>query len=98
MIVARNVFQLKFGKAKEAKAAAKEGAAILEAAGIKGSRALMDVSGAFYTLVLEIPAESLGAYEKAHAQIAKDEKWQKWYAGFIPLIESGSREIYSIVE
>jgi hypothetical protein len=57
MIVVRNVFQLKFGKAKEAVALLKEGLAIQKKAlsGVEFStRVLTDVTGPFYTLVLEL--------------------------------------------
>ena len=56
MIVIRNVFRLKFGKAREAVALMKEGLAIQKRvmAGQEFStRILTDVTGPFYTLVLE---------------------------------------------
>ena len=56
MIVVRNVFQLKFGKAREAIEHWREGRAIFERLEMpmKGSRILTDVVGPFYTMVLEI--------------------------------------------
>jgi hypothetical protein len=54
MIVIRNVFQLKFGKAREAVALMKELAIQKRAlAGTDFPRVLTDVTGPFYTLVLE---------------------------------------------
>ena len=48
MIVVRNVFQLKFGKAREATAISKEGLALFQRLGFtKGSRMLTEVSGNF---------------------------------------------------
>ena len=61
MIVIRNVFRLKFGKAREAVALFKEGLAIQKrvGAGLEFStRLLTDVSGPFYTVVLEITVPS----------------------------------------
>ena len=52
MIVVRNVFQLKFGKAREALAVMKEGIAIQKRLAAEGSaRLLTDVTGRHYTLV-----------------------------------------------
>ena len=66
MIVVRNVFQLKFGKAREAVALVKEGLAIQKKAvtGLDFStRLLTDVTGPFYTLVLELTVPSLSTFE-----------------------------------
>ena len=57
MIVIRNVFRLKYGKAREALPLVKEGLAIQKRAitGVEFStRVLTDVTGSFYTLVLEL--------------------------------------------
>ena len=54
MIVVRNSFRLKFGKAKEAVAIMKDGMAIQKRAGVDVPQRLMtDMTGTFYTLVLE---------------------------------------------
>jgi len=100
MIVVRNVFQLKFGKAKEALAHWKEGLPIFERLGMpmKGSRILTDVVGPFYTLVLENTFESLTDYERSGQRVMGDEQWRAWYARFTPLCEGGHREIFSVVE
>ncbi len=55
MIVVRNVFNLKFGKAKEAK------------------------------------------YEKQSREMMTSPEFGDWYQRFTPLVESGSRQIYSVV-
>ena len=64
MIVVRNVFQLKFGKAREAVAVMKEGVAIQKRLAAEGSaRLLTDVTGRHYTLVLEMTLPNLAALE-----------------------------------
>ena len=98
MILVRNSFQLQFGKAKEAKAVIKEGFHALKALGMVENRACIDITGPFYTLVLENTWESLGAFEKAFGEMAANADWQKWYAKLVPLVESGHREIYSVIE
>ena len=98
MILVRNSFQLKFGMAKEAKARMKEGLAFIEAMGVKDNRVCLDVTGPFYTLVLENTFDNLGAFEKGMAKLGKDKAWQQWYASLCELVISGHREIYTIVE
>ena len=100
MIVVRDVFQLKFGKAKEALAHLKAGRPIFERLGMpmKTSRLLTDLTGPFYTLVLESTFGSLAEYEKAGQSVTGDEKWHAWYSKFTPLCEGGHREIFTVVE
>jgi hypothetical protein len=66
MVVIRNVFRLKFGKAREAVALFKEGIAIQKRVGAGSdfsTRLLTDVTGPFYTVVLEITVPNLAAFE-----------------------------------
>ncbi len=99
MIVVRNVFQLKFGKAREAVAICKEGIALFQRLGFtKESRLLTDVSGNFYTLVLENSFDSLADFERGGKENMGKEEWRAWYARFSPLCEGGHREIFSVVE
>ena len=99
MIVIRNVFQLKFGRAKEAVAIAKEGVAIQKRTGVNFSpRMLTDVTGPFYTLVLELTVPSLAAFETEAPRLMGDKDWQANYQKLLPLVESGYREIFTIVE
>jgi len=100
MIIVRNVFQLKFGKAKEAVALWREG---IETARRKdqvsgAARLLTDLVGPSYTLVVEFPAESLAEYEKSSQLVMSDPDWQAWYPKFVPLAESAYREIYRVAE
>ena len=99
MIVIRNVFRLKFGKAREAVALMKEGVAIQKKLGMNHPvRILTDVTGTFYTLVLEITVPNLGAYETDVPKYMGDKKFQANYQKLVQLVESGSREIFTVVE
>ena len=101
MIVIRNVFRLKFGKAREAVALIKEGLAIQKRvmAGQEFStRVLTDVTGPFYTLVLEITAPNLATFESNAPRIFGDKEWQANYQKVGALVESGYREVFTIVE
>src|SRR5579871_6891924 len=99
MIVIRNVFQLKFGKAREAVALLKEGVAIQKRAGATFSaRILTDITGPFYTAVLELTVPNLASFESEAPRFMADKEWQANYQAFVQLVESGTREIYSIIE
>ena len=99
MIVVRNVFRLKFGKAKEAVALLKKGITIQKRAGVEMNQRLMtDLVGTFYTLVLELTVPNMGALEANMPKVMGDKEWQAYYQKFSALVESGYREIFTIVE
>jgi len=98
MIIERNVFRLKFGKAKESIAIWKE---ILDAArktNLKAPemRVLSDISGSAYTLVVEMHIAGFNDINPKNAIWATTEKFQELYQKFIPLCESANREYYKI--
>lgn len=98
MIVVRDIFNLKFGKAKDAKQLLSEAKGINEKYGFINNRALTDlVTAKSYTLILESQWDSLTAWENAMKEGLGAEDWQKWYAKFVPLVDSASREILNIV-
>lgn len=99
MIVVRNVFHLKFGKAREAVAAMKEGVAIQKRLGVDVSqRLLTDLTGPFYTLVLELTLPNLAALETTLSKVMSDKEFHANYEKFVPLVESGHREVFHLVE
>jgi hypothetical protein len=101
MIVIRNVFRLKFGKAREAVALFKEGIAIQKRVGTERdfpARLLTDVTGPFYTVVLEITVPDLAAFEAAAPRLMGDKDWQANYQKIAPLVESGYRDVFTLVE
>ena len=101
MIVVRNVFQLKFGKAKEALPLLKEGIAIQKkalAGAEYSTRVLTDMTGPFYTVVLELTVPSLASFESYAPKLFGDKDWQANYQKMSALVESGYREVFSIVE
>ncbi|MBZ5589486.1 MAG: hypothetical protein LAO05_13070 [Acidobacteriia bacterium] len=98
MILVRDVFQLKFGKAKEAKALLKERARIWKKVGLSVPRPLMDLTGPHYTLVLESTYENLAEWEAAMGGVHGAHEWVGWFERFQPLVESGHREIFTVIE
>jgi hypothetical protein len=101
MIVVRQKFQLKWGKAKEAVGLLREGLAIQKRvlSGVEFStRVLTDVTGPFYTLILEITVPNLATFEAQTPRLFADKDVQANMQKMAGLVESGSREIFSIVE
>jgi hypothetical protein len=98
MILVRDVFRLKFGKAKDARALMKQGAALTARAGLAPQRQLMDLVGPYYTLVLESTHASLAAWEAAHANAQLTSEWEAWYEKFKAVVDAGYREIFTVVE
>ena len=98
MILARNTFQVQFGKMKEAMALAKEGEPFVIMQGAKSHRMLTDLTGTFYTLVLEETYDSLSELEKAIREFPRNKDWESWYRRFSVLVDSGRRELYTIVQ
>ena len=99
MILVRDIFHLKYGMAKPFKDAMKEGKSMMESTvGMSTMRLLADLVGDAYTFVLEGTYDNLGAYEAAMSNVT-DPNWGKWYHDtMVPLIESGKREIFTIVD
>ena len=100
MILVRDVFRLKFGKARDALAAFKE---VGEAAkgmgyGSDSFRVLTDLVGPYYTLVLETTYAGLSAYEQMGTKIMANQEWRNAYQKFTPHVESGYREIFTVVQ
>jgi hypothetical protein len=101
MVVIRNVFRLKFGKAREAVALFKEGIAIQKRAAAGrdfSTRLLTDVTGPFYTVVLEITVPNLATFEAEAPRLMGDKDWQANYQKIGPFVESGYREVFTLVE
>ena len=98
MILIRDVFRLKFGKAKEAIAIWKE---IMEAAKTSNlnspeMRLLSDLSGDAYTLVMELHLKSFLDLNPSQVIWATTPAFQELYEKFKPLCDSGAKEYYKI--
>ena len=99
MLVVRDIFQLEFGKAQQAIKLLKRGSDMLSDAGYPVARIMTDVTGEYYTIVMESEVESLSAFEKGMEDATGLEEWGKLYhEQFVPLVRRGRREIFRIVE
>ena len=97
MIVVRDIFQVKFGKMKEAKDVWKEMLKLFPAEARAKLRLLTDLTGQYYTLVMENTHKNMTEWESSMAQMG-DPGMGALYQKFIPLVDSGKREIFTIVE
>ena len=95
MILVRNVFHLKFGKAKEAREALKKLNEVNVTLGHRKGRVLSDVTGTSYTFVLEMEVENF-AFMDDMGKAFGNSDWQSAYKDFVPFVESGYREIFMI--
>jgi hypothetical protein len=98
MILVRDIFNLKFGKAKEAKVIMNEGRNLINQYGFAKTRAMTDLTGPAYTLILETEWKNLGEMENGLKTAFADKNWQNWYQKFVPLVDSGNREIFTIMD
>ncbi len=94
MIVVREVFQAKYGQGDSMVALFKEaqGKWLSELP----SRLLVDLSGTFFTVVVEIEVESLAEWEARMAQLFATPETADWFARMTTFVESGHREFYTI--
>lgn len=99
MIVVRNVFRLKFGKAREMRELWNDWRTMGAAMGaMRNYRTLTDFTGESYTFVLEVDFDSLASYENSQTELFADPAWRTFYSKVTPLVESGYREIYTLVD
>ncbi len=93
MILVRDTFHLKFGQME--KVLPRMIAAMTAAPGAMGSRILTDISGRYFTLVVETKAENVEAYrQRLQAGFASQDPEQS--AAFAEAVEYGHREIFNI--
>ena len=98
MILIRDVFQLKFGKARDAKALMQDAKKLMTPEMAARSRAMFDLVGPSYTLVWEMTNKNLAEWEAEMSSGMNETAWREWYQKFIPIIESSYREIFTLVE
>jgi hypothetical protein len=99
MILVRDVFRLKFGKARDALAVWKEMAEQGMRSGVMSKpRVLTDLVGPYYTLIMETTAKDLVSWEAESRKGMSDPALHAIYQKFTPLVDSGYREIFTVQE
>ena len=100
MLVARQVFQAKYGRGDELVALFQELNARMREADETASsfRILTDATGPFFTVVTESEVENFAAWEEGFGEAMAQPWMGEWFSRMMPLVESGSREFYNLVE
>lgn len=93
MYIVRDIFQLRFGVYKDAKALLDEAYSNGLLPDAKSARVLSDFTGDAYRLIFEEGYDSLADYEQSLQQSMGKADWKKWYEKFKLLVESSHREI-----
>ena len=99
MVVARTVFQLEFGAARQAVALMRESAQISTRLGLPGEwRLLTDITGEMYTLVMEVAVEELHLFDSGQGQLMGDAQQQEIRARMNPLVRSARKDMFQVVD
>jgi hypothetical protein len=97
MIVVRHTFQAKYGQGDQLVALMLEmGEALGGDARLRNPRVLTDLSGPFFTVVSEYEVDSLAAWEQTMGETFQDPRFGEWFGRMQPLVETGSREFFTI--
>lgn len=98
MYIIRDIFHLKFGHYKAAKALLDEAMQKrMMPPDAKNTRVLSDFTGDSYRLIFEEGYDSLAAYETSLTEGMRQGDWQEWYGRFKPHVEKSHREILKLV-
>lgn len=94
MIVIRDVFQARYGRGSDLVNHFKEARSQWDAG--YGTRILTDLSGQFFTVVIETEVESLATWEQRTGEIFGQPGFGAWFGRMTELVESGKREFYTL--
>ncbi len=100
MLRARQVFQAKYGPGDTMVGLFQEFNTRMQEEGGDAPhfRILTDATGPFFTVITEIEVESFAAWE-GEFSAAMNRPWMgEWFSRMMPLVESGRREFYNIIE
>jgi hypothetical protein len=100
MLLVRQVFQAKYGRGDELVALFKEFNQRMQESGelMPRFRILTDASGTFFTVVTENEVENFAAWESGFSESMNQPWMGEWFGRMMPLIDSGRRDFYNIVE
>ncbi|MDQ3657115.1 MAG: hypothetical protein M3457_18835 [Chloroflexota bacterium] len=100
MLIARQQFRAKYGRGNELVTLFQElnSRRREENAAAPHFRILTDVTGPFFTVVTELEVETLATWESEFRESMARPWVGEWFSRMVPLVESGSREFYTVVE
>jgi heme-degrading monooxygenase HmoA len=98
MLLVRDVFRCKPGKSRQVAEMFKKAIPSMEKMdGFRSPRVMLDFVAEYWTVVLESEVDSLGRFEEHMASFGSRPEVREALAGYMDLVEGGSREIYKIV-
>jgi hypothetical protein len=96
MLVFREVFRCKPGKANAIIEKFKAMGAIMERRGEPAGRILVDAVSTYWTVVVEFESPDMATFERQMQQSGDDEEARAAMEGYHDLIDSGHREIFRV--
>lgn len=97
MYIVREIFRLKFGHYREAKALVDEALSKKMLPETKHTRLLSDFTGPSYRLIMESGYATLADFETLLTAEMSTGNWSEWYHRFKQHVESSEREILKVV-
>ena len=97
MYIVRDIFRLKFGHYRDAKALVEEAHNKKMLPATLHTRLLSDFTGPSYRLIFESGFETLAEFEKTLTAEMAGGNWSEWYHRFKQHVESSEREILKLV-
>lgn len=98
MLMVREVFNCKPGKANELLEKMKKGTAAMgNSDTMRNQRIMVDAVTDYWTVVMQYEVESLAALEQSMRESGNRPEVREALAGYMDLVNGGRREIYRIV-
>jgi|SRR5262245_9882111 hypothetical protein len=98
MLVVRNVFHCKPGKAGELAERFRRVIPLMQREGAGPARVMVDVVSTYWTVVFEMEVADLAAYERALNDRAATPELRDAMGTYMELVEGGHREVFRLVE
>jgi hypothetical protein len=100
LLLVRQVFQAKYGHGDTLVGLFQEFNTRMQEEGGNAPhfRILTDATGPFFTVITEIEAASFAAWEGEFSAAMNGPWMGEWFSRMMPLVESGRREFYNIIE
>jgi heme-degrading monooxygenase HmoA len=98
MLLIRDVFRCKPGKSRQVAEMFKKTVSSMEKLdGFRNPRVMLDLVTDYWTVVLESEVDSLEKFETHMAAFSNRPEVREALAGYMDLVEGGTREIYRLV-
>ena len=98
MILVRQIFKAKYGKAGEVASRMREASSVISR--VLGEdhrwRVMTDLTGPFDTVVFEIENDSMAEWEKTRSTMFQHPEFRQSIAPFMDLLDSGESQLFTI--